>query len=115
MPLTGCLRPDWWRVNIANAEQDISRHVASLCQTTLTYLPQRRIYASVNWFSIDSGSGPLPLRRQVISWNSTGLLSIGHIGVNRYSVIFSQDNAFEIVVCKYGGHFFQGVMSYGYE
>ena len=62
--------------------------------------------------SIGSGNGLSPFRRQAITWTSAGLLSIGHMATNfseilsnRNSIIFIQENAFEIVVCQNGGHF----------
>ena len=75
------------------------------------------IYASVNWASIGSGNGLSPVRRQAITWTRAGLLSIGLNGnefqwnSNRNSVIFIQENAFEIVICQNDGHFVQGEMS----
>ena len=35
------------------------------------------IYVSVNWVSIGSDNGLLPVRRQAIIWTNAGLLSIG--------------------------------------
>ena len=68
---------------------------------------------SMNWISIGSGNGLSPLRCQAITWTNAGLLSIGLLGTNfseknRNSVIFIQENTFEIIVCQYGGHFVQG-------
>ena len=72
---------------------------------------------SVNWVNISSGNGLSPVRRQAITWTDAGSLSIGRLGANfieirRFSVIFIQENAFEIVVCQNGGHFFQEEMSF---
>ena len=44
--------------------------------------PWCRIYASVNWISIDSGNGLSPIRGQVITWTSAHLPSIEPLGTN---------------------------------
>ena len=70
------------------------------------YLPQCRIYAPVNWDSIVSGNGLLPVRCLAIIWTITDILSICPLGTN-FSEIFKiqkfliHKNAFENVVCKW--------------
>ena len=44
--------------------------------------PPSATYVSVNWVSIDSDNGLLPVRRQAITWTSARLLPIGPLGVN---------------------------------
>ena len=39
-------------------------------------------YMSVNWVSIGSGNGLLPVRCRDITWSNTGILSIGLLGTN---------------------------------
>ena len=58
------------------------RNKMSCQQIPLTNLPQCPIYASVNWVSIGSDNGLTPVRRQVITWTNTALLSIGPLGTN---------------------------------
>ena len=65
---------------------------------------------TVNRHSIGSDNGLSHLRCQAITWTNTGLLSIGLLGIhfneNGIGILsFSfKKNAFEIVVCKNGGH-----------
>ena len=47
-----------------------------ICLHALTHFPWCRIYASVNRVSIGSDNGLSPARRQAITWNNAGLLSI---------------------------------------
>ena len=42
---------------------------------------QCRIYASVNWVTISSGTGLSPVRHQAITWTSAGLLSFEPLGI----------------------------------
>ena len=44
--------------------------------------PPIAAYASVNWGSIGSDNGLLPIRRQAIIWTNDGLLSIGPLKAN---------------------------------
>ena len=73
-----------------------------------------RLYASVDWTSIVSDSSLSPIRHQAIIWTIAGILLIGPLGIkiqwnlNRNWYIFIQENWFENVVWKNGGHFFLG-------
>ena len=51
-------------------------------ELTKVIFPICRIYASMNWFSIGSGNGLAPNRRQAITWTNAGLLSIGFLKTN---------------------------------
>ena len=44
--------------------------------------PPSAVYMSMNWVSIVSGNGLLPVRRQAITWTNAGLLSNRHMGTN---------------------------------
>ena len=72
--------------------------------------------SKVNWVSIGSGNDLSPVQRQVINWTNAGSLSLPGTNFsemwnsNRNSIIFIQENAFEIVFCQNGGHF-EGEMS----
>ena len=48
----------------------------------LTYFPQVRIYASLNWVNIGSDKGLPPGRRQGIIWANVGILSIEPLRTN---------------------------------
>ena len=48
----------------------------------LSQLPQCRIYVSVNWASIGSGNGLLPVQCLAITWTNTDLLLIGPLWTN---------------------------------
>ena len=49
----------------------------------LTHLPLvPNIYASMNWISIGSDNGLLPVQHQAITWTNADLLSIGPLGIN---------------------------------
>ena len=53
----------------------------------LTHLPQCRIYVSVNWVSIGSGNGLLPVWHQATARTNADLLSIGTLGTNSNEII----------------------------
>ena len=56
------------------------------------------IYASANWVIFRSDS---VCRRRAITWSNADLLSIELQGnLNRNTMIFAQENAFENVICK---------------
>ena len=60
---------------------------------TFTHLPLvPPIYASVNWVSICSDNGLLPIRRQVIIWTNAGLLSIGPLGTKFSEILIKIQN-----------------------
>ena len=59
----------------------------------------------MNYVSIGSGNGVSPVRHQAITWSNAGLLLIKFLwNLNRSSMIFIQENAFQNVVCQNGGH-----------
>ena len=67
----------------SSATENTASFVRQQAKTLLlTHLPLCRIYASVNWVSIGSGNGLLPVRRQAITWTNAGLFSIGLLGTN---------------------------------
>ena len=72
----------------------------------LTHLPECRIYASVNWVSIDSGNGLSPVYCQAITWTNADFLLIGPfeidfiaIRIEKQNFLFTK-NAFGKVVCE---------------
>ena len=69
----------------------------------------------MNWDIIGSDNGLMPIRRQAIAWTNNGLvclLSIGLLGTNFNEILikkhFTQEKAFENVICQIGDHFVQG-------
>ena len=62
----------------------------------IQWIMSHLIYASVNWVSIGSGNGLLPVRHQAITWTSTELLSTGHLGTN-FSEIWSETEYFSFI------------------
>ena len=57
---------------------------------------------------IGSDNGLLPVRHQAVTWTNASLLSIWLVRTICSEIIFIQENAYENVVCRNGGHFFQG-------
>ena len=78
--------------------------------------PPGAVYVSVNWVSIGSGNGLLPVQRQAITCTNTALLSIGPLGTNFVEMqIEIQISNWRKCIWKYhlrnGGHFVQDKMS----
>ena len=80
-----------------------------LTHQILLICPQCRIYASVNWVSIDSCNGLSPVRRQAITQTNADILFDGPLEIN------SSEIQMEIqkLVMRNGGHFFQEKISQG--
>ena len=76
--------------------------------------PQCRIYASVNWVSMGSDNGLLPIQRQAIIWTNVGILLIEHLGT-KFSEILIEIYTFsfkkmhlKIYRLRNGGHLVYG-------
>ena len=85
--------------------------LTTIWNTSLTHLPQCRI-----WVSIGSGNGLSPVRRQAITWTNAELISIVTLGTNFREIRIKNTKCFAFMQCgwKYplrkGIHFVQALL-----
>ena len=75
------------------------RILSDKLQTPLSLVPH--IYAQVNWASIGSANGLLPVQHQAITWTNAGLLSIWPQGTNFSEIAITIKNfSFTKYMCE---------------
>ena len=108
---------DWQIFSILNTVDSDTRYSSF---PGINSSPPSATYMSVNWVIIGSGNALSPVQRQAITWtkfNQCCLIVNWAPGnkylwnLNRNSIIFIQENAFQNVICQNGSHFVQGEMS----
>ena len=73
---------------------------ASETNQCLTHLPLvPHIKASVNWVSIGSGNGLMPVQHQAIIWTNADLLLIGSLGTNFSEILMKIQNFSFMKMC----------------